>query len=245
VGSAASRRLEWTTRRLSRSRADPHLAEKLSRRKTDVFLNVPYDNRYEPLLIAFIAGACRFGLTPRATIEIPGSRRRLDRIVGLVEECAYSFHDLSRVTLDRNPPATPRFNMPFELGLAVARAANGRQAHEWYLFESKAHRLNKSLSDLDGTDPYIHDGRPEGVLRAMLNALVRKRNPPTLPALYSTYRELRTAASKLKKQLAGASLFEARAFKELVTVAVTICSRESEEERTQGSTNASRLSGAR
>ena len=28
-------------------------------------------------------------------------------------------HVPSRVQLDRNPPATPRFNMPFTLGLAL------------------------------------------------------------------------------------------------------------------------------
>lgn len=77
-------------------------------------------------------------------------------------------------------------------------------------------RLNKSLSDLDGTDPYIHDGKPEGVLRALTNALVRRRDSPTLSELIDMYREVRAAASKLKQELGGAPLFEARAFKELV-----------------------------
>jgi hypothetical protein len=36
------------------------------------------------------------------------------------QSCSYSVHDLSRVQIDRNPPATPRFNMPFELGLGEA-----------------------------------------------------------------------------------------------------------------------------
>src|ERR1019366_7591807 len=79
------------------------------RRPQKVFLNVPYDEQYEPLLLAFVAGLCRFGLTPRATIEIPGSQRRLNRIIKLIDECSYSFHDLSRVTLDRTTPQTPRF----------------------------------------------------------------------------------------------------------------------------------------
>jgi len=39
-------------------------------------------------------------------------------IVGAVLQ--YSFHDLSRVELDKKLPPTPRFNMPFELGLVVA-----------------------------------------------------------------------------------------------------------------------------
>jgi hypothetical protein len=174
--------------------------------------------------VTFIAGLCRFGLTPRATIEIPGSQRRLNRIVKLIDECSYSFHDLSRVTVDRKA-RTPRFNMPFELGLAVARAENTRTRHRWFLFESEPHRLNKSLSDLDGTDPYIHANKPEGVLRGLMNALAQHRYPPTLPQLESVYREVRIAAAKLKKELRGAPLFEASAFKSLVVLANDIGSR--------------------
>src|SRR5450631_1393727 len=88
--------------------------------RPSVFLNLPYDRRFESLFLAYIAGVSAFGMTPRATLEIPGSVRRLDRIFKLISSCPYSIHDLSRVQLDRRLPATPRFNMPFELGLAVA-----------------------------------------------------------------------------------------------------------------------------
>lgn len=184
------------------------------------FLNIPYDHRYERLYLAFIAGLCGFGLIPHATIEIPGSERRLDRIISLIKRCRYSFHDLSRVEIDRSSlPAAPRFNMPFELGLAVARQKNLRGSHQWFVFESVPHRLSKSLSDLDGTDPYIHGATPEGVLRALANALVRTRNPPSFGQLEQLYRELKTAAAKLRRDLEGGSLFEARPFRELVVLA--------------------------
>src|SRR5579872_1711900 len=81
------------------------------------FINVPYDNRFQNLYLAFIAGLTAFGLDPRATLEIPGGTRRLDRIFELITSCEYSFHDLSRVQLDSKRPRAPRFNMPFELGL--------------------------------------------------------------------------------------------------------------------------------
>lgn len=194
------------------------------RHARDAFLNVPYDKRYERLFLAFVAGLCGFGLIPRATVEIPGSRRRLERIIELIRECRYSFHGLSRVALDRTPPPTPRFNMPFELGLAVAWCSvAGRGVQEWFLFESKPHRLSKSLSDLNGTDRYIHNGEPEGVLRELTNALVRERDSPSLVELKAIYNEVRRAASRLKRTLGGASLFEARAFRELVVLAIDIC----------------------
>jgi hypothetical protein len=87
-----------------------------------VFLNIPYDGGFRRLYLAYISGLIHLGLKPRATIEIPGGQNRLDKIFDLIRSCRYSIHDLSRVQLDRKPPATPRFNMPFELGLAVASA---------------------------------------------------------------------------------------------------------------------------
>ena len=57
------------------------------------------------MFVALIAGLCAFGLRPRATLEIPGSSRRLDRILELISACRYSFHDLSRVQLSRGARA--------------------------------------------------------------------------------------------------------------------------------------------
>jgi hypothetical protein len=88
----------------------------------DVFLNIPYDKKFENLCLAYISGVSAFGLSARATLEIPGDARRLDRIFQLMQGCEYSVHDLSRVELDRRRPRTPRFNMPFELGMSVAWA---------------------------------------------------------------------------------------------------------------------------
>ena len=130
---------------------------KLAVDRNAVFLNIPYDAGFRNLYLAYIVGLCQFGLQPRVTLGIPGGDRRLDRIQNLIRSCRYSIHDLSRVQLDRTPPATPRFNMPFELGLAVAFATLKPNSHTWFVFETRHRRVQKSLSDLDGTDPNIHD----------------------------------------------------------------------------------------
>jgi hypothetical protein len=144
-------------------------------RQKSVFLNLPYDARFRSLFLAYVAGTSAFGLIPRATLEIPGSARRLDRILALMESCQYSIHDMSRVQLDRRPPPTPRFNMPFELGLAVGyhtRRAN--REHTWFVFETKPWRLQKSLSDLNGTDVEPDRRRP-----ALPSTSLRKLIPRT------------------------------------------------------------------
>src|SRR5262249_43804978 len=98
----------------------PAKKRRRSAERNSVFLNVPYDSAFENLYLAYIAGLSAFGLIPRATLEIPTSKRRLERIRKLIGQCGYSLHDLSRVQLDAGAPRVPRFNMPFELGLAVA-----------------------------------------------------------------------------------------------------------------------------
>jgi hypothetical protein len=161
------------------------------------FLNVPYDAKNEDVFLAFLAGLSGFALIPRATLEIPGSQRRLDRIVGLLRRCRYSFHGLSRVEIDLTPPATPRFNMPFELGLAVALEKTRQVRHEWLVFETRSHRVWKSLSDLAGTDEYVHGGTPRGVLQALTNALVGRRHQPTAAELEEVYRDVKEYADDL------------------------------------------------
>ena len=182
------------------------------------FLNIPYNQHYEPLYLAFIAGLSGFGLVPRATVEIPTSDRRLDRIMKLIRDCRYSFDDLSRVQVDRMKPSTPRFNMPFELGLAVDWSLDASPRHEWFVFESKANRLQKSLSDLNGTDPYIHGDKAPGVLHGLMNALTRQNRRPGFAELDSIYRALHEAAHKIRLE-GGHSLFEARPFQDLSVLA--------------------------
>ena len=48
----------------------------------------------------------------------PADPESLERLFELIERCAFSVHDLSRVELSLHRPRVPRFNMPFELGLA-------------------------------------------------------------------------------------------------------------------------------
>jgi hypothetical protein len=57
------------------------------KRRITVFLNIPYDAKFERLYLAFIAGLTGLGLDPRCVLEIPPQARawnRLDRIVRLL-----------------------------------------------------------------------------------------------------------------------------------------------------------------
>lgn len=167
------------------------------RRRTDVFFNVPFDAEYEPLYLALIAGLTGLGLVPRCVLEIPADAgTRLDRILGLIKSCSTSLHDLSRVKGTRG---VPRFNMPFEAGLAIAWAkVAGPRSHRWFVLEAKPFRIQKSLSDLNGFDPLIHGGTAAGVLRSLLNAFGRPGT--TRRDLDKVLRPLRAVARDMKKK---------------------------------------------
>jgi hypothetical protein len=185
------------------------------RPRDKVFLNLPYDPKFERLFLSYICPIHAFGMVPRVTLEIPGGSRRLDRIFSLIQSCEYSVHDLSCVQLDRVRPSTPRFNMPFELGLAVAWEMTGSGGQMWFVMESLKYRLGKSLSDLNGTDPYIHGGTIEGVFREMGNALARERRQPSVLQMWRIYREVRGKIPTILKRCGAQSVFEARVFEEL------------------------------
>jgi hypothetical protein len=186
----------------------------------DVFLNIPYDDKFQRLFLAYISGISAFGLVPRATLEISGSTRRLDRIFGLIQACQYSLHDLSRVELDRRTPCTPRFNMPFELGLSVAwEMAAKKGQHLWFVCESREWRLAKSLSDLNGTDAYIHDGTIAGVFRELGNAFFRSERQPSLQQMWAIYRDVRKSLPQILKKAGTGSFYKTTVFKEICVVA--------------------------
>jgi hypothetical protein len=197
------------------------------KRRTTVFPNIPYDAKFERLYLAFIAGLTGLGLDPRCVLEIPPQARawnRLDRIVRLLRSCEASIHDLSRVELSRKPPRCPRFNMPFELGLAVGLSLSS-STHRWFVFEAQAHRLQKSLSDLNGFDPFVHEGTPESVMRALTNAFVANGSLPAVDDLMELYRAVRKVALAMKRRDGTKALFGARHFRELVVASREIAAR--------------------
>src|SRR6185436_12731262 len=106
-----------------------------------VFLNVPFDAAYERMFVALISTTVAARLRPRCAVELPErGEGQLGRIMSLIESCPLSIHDFSRVGLPS------RFNMPFELGIAVA--LQRRKDHQFILLESKLRRLERTLSDL-------------------------------------------------------------------------------------------------
>ena len=177
-------------------------------RNPDVFLNIPYDQSYENLFVALIVSVVAARMVPRCAIEIPGrGESRLERIMRLLDGCQSSIHDLSR---------SERFNMPFELGLAVALRQNKK--HEIILLESRQHRLAKRLSDI-WLEPLIHGN---GSLKLIAVVTDNLGDGPKLKEVEGIYRKLVVLLPRLKRDYRTTTIFTKSIFQELVSGAMEL-----------------------
>ena len=180
-----------------------------------VFLNVPFDKGYRPLFLALLAGLAALGREPHCVLEVPSSgQNRLDRIYSLIERCGASIHDLSRTSLS-GALRVPRFNMPFELGLACSIAR--RQEHSFFVLEEHPFRLQASLSDLNGHDPHIHEGTQDGILQFLLDCFgVQGTRQPAFATLRSLVRRLSRAVADLEGEQGAQHPFHPYIFRQSV-----------------------------
>lgn len=183
---------------------------------SDVFINLPFDPQHETLFLALLAGLVGLGLNPRSVLEVPPSRDRLRRLYDIVTRCPFSIHDLSRVQLQTGPFRVPRFNMPFELGLAAAIALHEGSRHQWRAFERIPHRLDQSLSDIRGYDHSIHAGTIEGTMEALLDIFGNSNRLllSELDDLLWVYRRVREFRATI-----GGGVYRPNAFRHLVVAA--------------------------
>ena len=185
------------------------------KRIESVFLNIPYDEGFEDLYLAYIVGLTQLGLGVNATLAVP-NQGRLETIIGLIEASCFSIHDLSRIELSKG---IPRFNMPVELGLALYRSHATRGRHRVYVFESKRYRAQRSTSDINGIDPQIHDGTAKGVMKGLRNIFRQPGDVTTVPEMLVSYRAVKKKLPELKLNAGGKSLFEASVFHDLSVAA--------------------------
>ena len=131
-----------------------------------VFINCPFDSEYRPLFEAIVFTLYACGYEPKCALEIIDSGyNRLTKIVDLIDLCDFSLHDISRTEL--NAHQLPRFNMPFELGIAFGRRFSRRSPGPTRLLvlDREPHRYLEFLSDLRGCDPLAHADDPRNVIR--------------------------------------------------------------------------------
>lgn len=117
------------------------------------------------------------------------------RITRALFESKYSIHDLTRCTGAGNANLA-RFNMPLELGVAMARRYLEKRKdrrHDWLVLVPAGHPYQAFVSDLAGFDPAVYDGSVKGIVAAALGWLVTREgaghtlDPPRVLAAFSQF----------------------------------------------------------
>ena len=109
--------------------------------------------------------------------------------------------------------------MPLELGMTIACQKTVFPAHKWFVFEARARRIQKSMSDLDGTDVYIHRGHPATLFSELSNAFVRSPRQASVGQMQLVFADLKTELPKLMRNAGAKPCFTARMFEDLSVLA--------------------------
>lgn len=149
----------------------------------DVFINCPFDEKYAKKFQALIFTIYACGFRPRSAREMDdGGEARIEKLYGLIRECRYGIHDVSRTQLDA-ATKLPRFNMPLELGIFLGAKRFGTTAQKkkrLLVFDTQPYRYQKFISDLAGMDIHAHHDRINTVIEHTRDWLanVSRRNLP-------------------------------------------------------------------
>jgi hypothetical protein len=149
-----------------------------------VFINCPFDPAFEPLFQAIIFAVVACDFMPRSALESGTvAEPRMDRITRALFSSQYSIHDLSRCRGEGDEQLA-RFNMPLELGIAMARRYLTRdtpQQHDWLLLVPEGHVYVKVISDLAGFDPMKYDGTVPNIVQRVVSWLATRPHTPRTP----------------------------------------------------------------
>jgi hypothetical protein len=176
----------------------------LAKDRRNVFLNVPFDDDYVPLFDALVFTITACGYRARCALEEDDSGDiRLDKLIRLIRESPRSIHDLSRIELGQNE--LPRFNMPFELGLALGVKRFGGRVYRSYsikIMVTEPYRLPAYLLDLGGNDPAAHRSDPRqviGIVRDYLHNTPKGGILPGRASLIETFEAFRSTLPNIAR----------------------------------------------
>jgi hypothetical protein len=179
-----------------------------------VFINCPYDPGFVDLFHSIVFTVVAHGFVPRSAKESEASADpRIDRIAETLAESKYSIHDLSRFT-GEGVDNLARFNMPLELGIAIALRYAGRRTgriHNWQVLVAGGYAYQRFASDLAGFDPGMHDMTVASIVRVVSSWLRRQPDvatpAPSARAVLAAYEDFREQVEHLGREALDNSIW--------------------------------------
>ncbi len=174
-----------------------------------VFINCPYDAAFAPLMNAVLFATVCCGFVPRSANESGKvGTARIDRIVDTLFASRYSIHDLTRCRGEGDEELS-RFNMPLELGMAMALARWTRKKktpHEWFVLVPDGHAYHRFISDLAAYDPARYDGSVGTIVQRVMSWLITLEGAITVvkpPQVLAALPAFQVAAEALEADWGG------------------------------------------
>jgi len=131
-----------------------------------VFINCPFDKEYRLLLNSLLFTISYLGFEPTLSETKSSSDIRIQQIKNLIRDSDYGIHDLSRCRIQKITDS-PRFNMPFELGLDMGCLEYGnrnQKKKKILILEKEKYFYQKVLSDIAGQDIRNHNDDPQIII---------------------------------------------------------------------------------
>jgi hypothetical protein len=168
-----------------------------------VFINCPYDQDFQSTFDAIVFATVCCGFMPRSALESGTvAESRMQRIVDAIFSSKYSIHDLSRCRGEGSEQLA-RFNMPLELGIAMARRYKSpkNKRHDWLLLVPEGHVYTKFVSDLAGFDPISYDGGTDAVIPKVMFWLATRPDAVRIPTPKAVLARLPTFQAEKERLL--------------------------------------------
>lgn len=143
----------------------------------EVFINCPFDKEYKPLLKGMLFILVYLDYKPLISTTKSSANIRVNEIKKLIRRASFGIHDLSR-------NETPRFNMPFELGLDIGCATYGtpkQRKKKILILDTTKYYFQKVLSDIGGQDIANHNNDPRELIFTIRTWLVNNNSTKKYP----------------------------------------------------------------
>lgn len=133
---------------------------------SQVFLNYPFDEKFEPLADAMSFAVVAANHIPLCALDLTTPDEvRLANLLNAIRHSCYSIHDLSR-SRGEGPANLSRMNMPLELGMCLFVSLDSAgERHRTMTFVASSDESKKFTSDLSGLDLIEHSNDARVIVR--------------------------------------------------------------------------------
>ena len=152
--------------------------------ENNVFINCPFDEQYIPMLRALVFSTLYLDLNPFLSQNLSSSNIRINQIKQHIRSCKFGIHDLSRCRSLGNGES-PRFNMPYELGLDVGASEYGGKllrSKKILILETENYHYQRVISDIAGQDISNHSDDPKILVKKVRNWISANRENSVDPS---------------------------------------------------------------